>query len=129
MDKRKEGNKSSRPKDMECVHGWSDCYECANEIDCRMGRYKGESAIEKAASIAEEIVQKEAVESVRKIKERRGCKAYTNLERFYSFKNPSLQHKDAVLVGGPPAKGGGSKSKGAKKPIKKKPEYMKFLGM
>jgi hypothetical protein len=98
-------------EDRPCVNGWSGCSVCAFEIECRMGRYTGESAIEKAAAIAEEIVHKEAVESVKVIK---GCKAYTNLDRFYAWKSPSLNYKEAVLVGGPPAKGGGGKTKGKK---------------
>lgn len=108
---RKEVDKSGKQLDMNCPHGWKDCYVCTNEIECRMGRYTGESAIEKAAAIAEEIVHKEAVKSIREIK---GCKAYTDLDRFYSWKSLSLNHKDAVLVGGPPAKGGGGKTKGKK---------------
>ncbi|EHQ88263.1 hypothetical protein [Desulfosporosinus youngiae] len=51
------------------------------------------------------------------------------LEQFYSKHPPNLHHKEPLPLDGGIVPGGGSKSRNHKKPEKKTPEYMKFLGM
>lgn len=120
-------------KDIPCPHGWSDCNSCLHEDKCRLGLYEAEelepSNIEEIAKICEKQMQKEVVESVRIIKERNAVKAYDGMNRFYSFRNQHINHKEPMPPGYP-AFGGESKSgKRRKQPVKKLPEYLRTFGL
>ena len=118
----------------ECPNGWTDCNLCAYFEMCKAGLYYGEpeetdsELLEQAAEVSERVMQAEAMESAQFIK-KGTASTYSGLKRFYSLKTPDLHHKDPLPLDGGSLHGRGSKSKNHKKPLKKTPEYMKFLGM
>lgn len=116
-------------EDMPCPHGWKKCFDCMNERLCRAGLYHPDKTIiEIAAEISEKVMHKEVVESIREIKKRNAVAAYTDLDRFYSFRVQGLHHTEVNPLDGPSAPGGGG-VKRRKQPVKKQPEYLKTFGM
>ncbi len=121
----------------ECPNGWTDCNLCANKKSCDDGTYEPDDDRESviiAAEIVEKQIHAEVVESVEKIKaisheafmQMSGDEIFARLAK---YRPPNLHHKEPIPLDGPSAPGGGSKSKNHKKPNRKLPEYMKFLGM
>lgn len=125
----------------ECPNGWTDCELCANLQACNEGTYIPEPKPELTEPELATDLGLDIQESVEKIQDARTSERGTWSEKFakmtpderlaeiYRYHPPSLHDKDPIPLDGPSAPGGGSKSKRHKNPMKKTPEYMKFLGM
>jgi hypothetical protein len=120
---------------MICPNGWKNCDLCeyiSPNNTCLLPKSDIDIVV-LAAKIAEEVVTKEAIESVEKI---RGTwmEEFDQLpeggiwEWMARYRTPHINYKE-TLNGGPSEPGGGSKSRVPKKSVKKMPEYMKILGM
>jgi hypothetical protein len=124
--------KSIRP----CPELWPDCSLCRYVSLTNTCLYEPKSDLDIviiAAKIAEQVVTKEAIESVEKI---RGTwmKEFDQLpeggiwEWMAKYRRPGDINYKEPLNGGPSEPGGGSKSKVPPKPPYKMPEYLKLFG-
>ena len=125
-------------KDRDCFHGWNDCGHCLYKQPCLLGLYSPEEEAEeqerqqaliKAAAAASKHVHEETVKAVRVLTEAMGkiddIREIIKLDsrRFWlrwarmSPEDPQNMKKE-VLIGGAVAKGGGSKSKRKRKPVR-----------
>jgi len=115
-----------------CPHGWTDCKLCYNLKKCKSDL----EIVIKASEISTRVINAEVAESVAKIKgtwfdEFAGMSERDRWREYEKYPTPNLHTITDPYKAMPGAfvPGGGSKSKGHKKPKRKIPEYMKILGM